>query len=277
MSLSLGPINCEEEILIRHIERDLMDDWFPDPRKYKDIFENKTIHFLIDKNIKQNAGVYQAADRFVLNVPKPNFTLRYGLETSISDRVLYHGLTSYLIPLYDPLLPWSVFSHRYNKDHKPEKYLFKRGVKAWVDFVGNVKAATESNDVLLSTDLTNYFDNIEISVLKQVLIDLIPNLDVDPAQHQEIIACIEALFNCLQKWCYSTKRGLPQNRDASSFLANVYMLAIDRHMIENDARRRGRSRAHWLILSCHATILRVAARSARSIASAMKPMQMIPT
>ena len=54
---------------------------------------------------------------------------------------------------------------------------------------------------------------------------------------------------------------------------------LQRHALERDAH----GRTHWTTLaahairSCHDTNRRATARSARSIASAMNPMQMIPT
>lgn len=229
--LNLGSIQINEDVVIRQLERDLIDDWFQDPRKFDDMLDQGLVTSIIAKNFDQNHGVYKACDRSVLNVPKPNFTLRYGLETSITDRAFYHALTTYLIPFYDPLIPWNVFSHRYNADYKQEKYLFKRGVPAWSSFVGNVKAAINTWPVLLSTDLTNYFDNIDIVYLKSVMLDLLPSVQADAGQKGQIRSHIDALFECLKYWCHSERYGLPQNRDASSFLANMYMLEIDRHML----------------------------------------------
>ena len=42
--------------------------------------------------------------------------------------------------------------------------------------------------------------------------------------------------NFFKSWCYSEAAGLPQNRDASSFLANVYMLPVDLEMLAKGYR-----------------------------------------
>ncbi|MEF2549733.1 RNA-directed DNA polymerase [Aurantimonas sp. E1-2-R+4] len=52
-----------------------------------------------------------------------------------------------------------------------------------------------------------------------------------PAEKADIRVYVNTLFDCLKSWCYSDTAGLPQNRDASSFLANVYMLPVDRAML----------------------------------------------
>jgi hypothetical protein len=50
----------------------------------------------------------------------------------------------------------------------------------------------------------------------------------------EVKSCIRShirlLFECFSCWSYDGCRGLAQNRDASSFLANIYMLPVDRAM-----------------------------------------------
>lgn len=208
------------------------DDWFPDARKFDDILINGNLQQLINSNVTSNGGTYLASERAMLNIPKSNFTLRYTLETSILDRAIYLGLASNLIKYYDPLLPWNVFSHRLNQDKKPHKYLFKRGVKAWQDFVGVIQSEITNTNVLLSTDLTNYFENIDLAVLKKSFLDLIPETEIKDSP-ETVINTIESLFGYLEKWGYSKSRGLPQNRDASSFLANIYMLPIDKYMINS--------------------------------------------
>lgn len=232
MPIDLGPIQFDEAVVLRQLRQDLKDDWFPDPRRFEDVFGSSWIQDITSENFTKNQGAYVPSPRQILNVPKANFTLRYALETSITDRALYHALTSFVVPFYDPLLPWSVFSHRYGdaKDHS--KSLFRRAIPAWQDFIGVVRNALNTKPVLLSTDLTNYFDNIDIGILKSTMMVLLPELGATAAEKGHIRSHIEALFECLKKWCYSESVGLPQNRDASSFLANIYMLPVDRAMLD---------------------------------------------
>jgi len=159
------------------------------------------------------------------------------METSVSDRAVYHGLRAYLVPFFDPLIPWNVFNHRYDPTAKAGRYLFKRGVPAWQDFIGVVRSSIKPSTVLLSTDLTNYFENIDIGKLKAAMIGLLPEIKTEPEQKAHIRLHLNNLFECLKQWCFTEQLGLPQNRDASSFLANLYMLAIDR--VAYDTRMRG--------------------------------------
>lgn len=235
MTVSLGPIEFDEQVIKRQLRRDLLDDWFPDPRRFEDMLDFDHVETILADNFQRNEGTFRAEKRTLFNIPKSNFTLRYGLEISLAERALYQALAARLVPLYDPLIPWNVFSHRAAKD--PDgRYLFQRAIPAWRDFTGVVRNGLSEVKVLLSTDLTNYFENIDLEKLRTTLIELLPELSTNAAEKAIIRTHIATLFDCLKSWCYSERAGLPQNRDASSFLANIYMLPVDRSMIAQGYR-----------------------------------------
>jgi hypothetical protein len=232
MAIDLGSVSFDEHLLVKQLQNDLRDDWFPDPLKFADMLAGETIAKYLVSNFEVNQGEYLPAKRTLFNVPKPNFTLRYGLETGLADRALYHGLTTFLIPFFDPLIPWNVFSHRYNTIHPDEKYTFRPSVPAWQDFIGAAKSALTAESWLLSTDVANCFEHIDLSVLRRKLNCLLPSIQGSAAQKSAIRAHIDLLFSCLRSWCYGMDRGLPQNRDASSFLANIYFHSVDTAMTD---------------------------------------------
>lgn len=232
MTINLGQIELDDELALRQFKQDLRDDWFPDPRRYEDIFSASLAQKLIDENIRRNNGVYRPERRHALNIPKANFTLRCALETSVTDRLVYHALAASLTPFYDPLMPWQAMSHRYNAGGKADKHLFKNGVSAWMDFINCCRTSLGETSALLSTDLSNYFENIDISALERRMRELIPQLVATDEERDGIDKRLNLLFECLSSWTYEEGFGLPQNRDASSFLANVYMLALDKAMLQ---------------------------------------------
>lgn len=235
MAVSLGPIQFDEKIVKRQLRRDLLDDWFPDPRRFEDMLDVDHVEAILVDNFQHNEGAFKPEKRTLFNIPKSNFTLRYGLEISLAERALYQALAARLVPLYDPLIPWSVFSHRAAEDPSG-RYLFRRAIPAWQDFTGVVRDGLSGTQVLLSTDLTNYFENIDLENLRKTLIELLPEIGTDATEKAVIRTHIATLFECLKSWCYSEWAGLPQNRDASSFLANIYMLPVDRAMIAQGYR-----------------------------------------
>lgn len=210
----------------------MRDDWFPDPLGYEDLLRSGNPGDRIQKNFEENDGQYVPVARDIFNIPKPNFTVRYGLETSISDRIVYHALASSISVQIDPLIPPVIYSHRRDPFRRDERYLFRRSIAAWQDFVGSVRAALQPGEHLLSTDLTNYFENIDIQKLKDLLSALVQQSSCSALEKAQLRNEIDLLFRLLPKWTFEPERGLPQNRDASSFLANVYMLPVDRVMLD---------------------------------------------
>ena len=235
MVVSLGPIEFDENIVNSQLRRDLRDDWFPDPLLFEDMFESANVNYILEDNFRHNDGAFRPNRRTLLNIPKSNFTLRYGLETSLAERALYHALTMRLVRYYDPLISWNIFSHRESSDPK-KRYLFRRAIPAWQDFTGVVRNTLLESPVLLSTDLVNYFENINLELLKCIFIESLAEIEASPNDKADIRIHVDKLFEYLTSWCYSEVAGLPQNRDASSFLANMYMLSVDRIMLEKGYR-----------------------------------------
>lgn len=236
MTINLGPLSFDEAILLRQLRQDMRDDWFQDPLGYEDLLRSGDPRVRIERNFNENHGRYVPTVRDVFNIPKPNFTVRYGLETSICDRIVYHALASSISVHIDPLIPPVIYSHRRDPLRQDNRYLFRRSISAWQDFVGSVRAEIVPGEYILSTDLTNYFDNIDLNKLRGLLNALIPEASCDAGEKAKLRVEVDVLFELLQHWTFERGRGLPQNRDASSFLANVYMLPIDRAMRQRQYR-----------------------------------------
>lgn len=235
MTVQLGGISFDEDVVIKQLKIDFRDDWFPDPIGYADFISAGLLPDIVKDNFQRNHGAYSPAKALLLNVPKSNFTLRYALETSFADRAIYHSLAMHLLQFYDPTISQWVFSHRSgdiaSRERSDPKYVFRNGIQAWSDFLGCVQSAAAPGTVLLSTDLANYFENISLTKLKEIMLELVPALSASTEEKAQIRQLIEQLFGYLASWSFNGDRGLPQNRDASSFLANVYMRSVDQAML----------------------------------------------
>jgi len=231
MLLSIGPLQFEDQWLYKQLRKDIKDDWFPDPLLFSDMIDSGLLAKTIQSNYERNQGRYVASKSVLFNLPKENFTLRYALEMSLQDRLLYQGAAAYLVPFFDNCLNWTVFSHRFDTTSSPRS-LYKPYVESWKDFTGSVRAALTNGKVLLSTDVSNYFEYIEVGRLSETFTCLLPELSIPTDEKSRVRECIDRLFEWMSQWSFSTVRGIPQNRDASSFLANIYMVPIDRKMIE---------------------------------------------
>ncbi len=222
--LTIKGVKLDIEKAIKRVRLDIKDDWFQDPLKYEDLL---TVDFVFDKLKKYEGGTqnYQAGKAIHIDIPKPNFTSRYSTEINIIDRVVYQALIDFIAEDLDKLHGNHIYSHRLNTQRADEKYFFRYAVEEWRKFIADtsLELGTENN-VLLLTDITNFYENIGIRDLKNVL-DLFA-----PAGEKEkdYKTCVEIIKLMLSNWCEkNTSRGIPQNRDASSFLANVFLHPVD--------------------------------------------------
>jgi hypothetical protein len=221
------------DAVLQHLHWDMRDDWFTDALQHRDLFSNKrelreVIHaLLLDGN-----GQYKGTERIVCDIPKKGLGIRYSLETDFYDRFIYQAICSYLIPFYDPLLSHRVLGHRYKKAREPIKQLFKGRIDLWQTFEGVTKTALGNNQALFATDLINYFENISVDVMKKSFEGLLEKVKASGPEKALIRNAIHTLCELMTRWGYSERHGLPQNRDASSFIANVVLNSVDQRMVE---------------------------------------------
>jgi hypothetical protein len=230
--IDLGSIEVDANQIVRQLKQDMRDDWYPDSLGYEDLLVSSTIAEELTKAIEESNGRFAPEPRVELNVPKKGFVLRYSLETSVLDRAYYHSLVHYLAPFYDEVIPPQVLSHRYaGTGKRAGRYLFLHPIEQWKLFEGYVLEEVNTKPVVLLTDIQNYFENIRISDLVEILQQRVYKLTATGAEKARVRSVIDDLERCLGKWCYRESHGLPQNRDASSFLANILMLPVDEEML----------------------------------------------
>jgi len=209
---------------IKRVKLDLKDDWFQDPLKYEDILN---LDFVLKKLEKYDGKMdaYKAGKAIHVDIPKPGFTIRYSSETDIIDRVIFQALVDVIADDLDQRHSNHIYSHRVNTKREDEKYFFRYAVEEWRKFITDTSLELGSdNNVLLLTDLTNFYENIGIKDLKDVLDLFIPT----GAKENDYKVCVDMLKSILESWSErNTKRGIPQNRDASSFIANIFLHPVD--------------------------------------------------
>ena len=218
--------------VMAHMKQDMRDDWFGDSIKYEDLYQDKdSLLKTVRCNLEFGHGQYLPGDKQVYDVPKTAHGLRYTLETDFYDRFLYQAICSYLIKYYDPLLSNRIFSHRYSKYRSKEKYIFKNRIELWQTFQGLSQLAIHDGDTLLITDLINYFEHISINSIENAFLTLLPDVRASGSEKNKIRSAVYTLRRLLEKWCFNNSHGLPQNRDPSSFIANVVLHSVDKKMI----------------------------------------------
>lgn len=217
---------------MRQLKQDLRDDWYPDPLNYEDLLDPKVAGEILKSSFEEHHGLFVPEERLELNIPKRGFVLRYSLEMSPHDRLYYQALAGFLVPYFDPLLPSQVLNHRFAiRGSREGRYLFKQPIDQWKHFLSYVREETKTHPVVLITDVLNYYENITVENVLAVLESNVRNVHAEGAEKARIRRVIDELKRCLAKWCYTPAHGLPQNRDASSFLANLVMLPVDQAML----------------------------------------------
>lgn len=219
------------DLVLQHLRQDMRDDWYFDCLQYKDFFSDpKATKKIILSLLREWNGVYCGTRSVVRNIPKKGYGERYGLETDFFDRFIYQAICSFLIPYYDKLLGHRVLSYRYDPNPQNKKYLFKPKISRWFTFEGVTFTFVRSKKHLLVTDLSNFFENISRAQIISELEKFIPDIDATGSEKLQIRNAISTLDQLLEQWSFSGSHGLPQNRDASSFLSNVLLSTVDREM-----------------------------------------------
>jgi hypothetical protein len=232
MSEELLAFPIDIKATLKHLRQDMKDDWFYDAVRYEDLLSNAdSLNEILSKNLDINHGKYATGHKATYDVPKRALGLRYTLELDFYDRFLYQAICTYLIQYFDPLLSNRVLSHRHNKHGKP-RYLFKHRIELWNTFEKTSFVALQDGKSLLVTDLLNYFEQISIDAIEQAFIGMISDIKASGSEKNTIRSAVSTLRTLLEKWCYNDRHGLPQNRDASSFIANVVLDAVDKAMVK---------------------------------------------
>ena len=199
------------------------DNPIPDPLRFSYFGLNKEeILEEISKNIQN--GKYKTKPLLSIDVPKGNFTIRPMARPEIQDWLVYQALVDYLIPRIVNKVSKRSFSILNFKNPK-------RRIDSWKKFdEKNRQLFNSGYFFVVSTDISCYFENIDLSELRKKLIN-----HINPGD-KETTAVIDFLYNnFLLPWSSGRVEGfgLPQGPTASTFLGDVYLDNIDREM-ENE-------------------------------------------
>lgn len=218
-------------LVLKHLKQDMRDDWYFDALQYEDIFKDHEYCLkVIESSFNLGHGEYIADTPTVRGIPKKGYSERYALETDFFDRFVYQAAASFLIPVIDPLLSNRVLSYRYDKYPVKSKYLFKNKIDRWGAFEGLTFTFLKDNKYLAVTDLTNFFEGISSEAVCDKMLELLPQAKVSGDIKAYARNAIAVLRRNLHRWTFKSGIGLPQNRDASSFLSNVRLYDVDRAM-----------------------------------------------
>ncbi len=248
---------CSPEILQLgwHLaQADIRDDFFRDAAGYADFAASlrQRIQYLL-RDLE--AGRFRPRHLIEVDVPKSGLSVRPGNVLPMTEATVLHALMFLIAPKLDKKLSSQVFSCRLGKDWKKKaakgERIFREADReipflkrttirkfdpfepwyaAWPDFDKARREAvlTEGYTHLTRTDITAYFENIDLGILENLLRE---NLRTEPQ-------LIRLLMRTLEAWTRRTSvgtrvgRGIPQGNDVSSFLANIHLIPLDDALAE---------------------------------------------
>jgi len=216
---------------VGNIRKDLADDWFQDPLRFKDILYSADIYKLIKATLAN--GKYQPQDPELYAIPKEGFTTRKAVQTTFLDRVIYQAAVDHLANELDKkVISSHVYSVRYNYNvTNNHDYFFFHTVEQWRKFQYQIHDTINTTmPYLVATDITNFYDNIAAGSLQTALTEHRINVN-DKSAYDGAAAIV---IDQIKKWQGNTgplSDGIPQNREPSAFLANLLLANVDKQMI----------------------------------------------
>jgi excisionase family DNA binding protein len=213
------PVNLE--LALTHVKNtDLTEIWVPDVLQHEDQLADSASVL---------AGAQATLDRKLpspsrlVEVDKSPMLTRLATLLELSDRVSYQAAVGSFAERIDAQLSDSVFSSRLSDNRR---YFTKHARKQWVAWRQLVRTQLGKDDRwLVKTDLTAYFETIP----HDRLLAEVGALNVDAG-------ILGSLHEMLRAWGYAHGVGLPQGPNASRILGNLYMLPVDRAMLQEGWR-----------------------------------------
>lgn len=175
----------------------------------------------LQKELKEES--YKPRGQRIIEVPKSNFHLRPASGLYIEDHLVYSAL---LLNIYDDIkeeIEWSAYDRRFSHILFEDKSDSNRWEKferdPWQEMQEGKIALAKSHEYVLQTDISGFYENIEIQRTCSKLREFSEKSDIT-----------YALKDILETWAEPRKRGIPQGYGASDVIAESYLDSIDRRL-----------------------------------------------
>lgn len=196
---------------------DLTDLWVPDVLRWADHLADQPVLIAAAK-ARVASGMPGTATE--IRIPKSETASRAGVLIDLIDRIVYQAAVNRVAARVDAATSNRVFSSRLTSDPRFFFHRYGNQWKRWRD--GYMAALKASSGLVVTTDLSSYFELIDQPTLLKELEDLTGDS-----------FAIEVLRKQFRAWGQLMHRGVPQGPNASRLLGNAYLLPVDEFMIES--------------------------------------------
>jgi hypothetical protein len=190
-----------------------------------ELIDQNTDEWLGQLREKVSAG-YRPGSANIADIPKGNGAVRPGAVLSLEDRTVYADIVGSLFPMISAGLRWAqgTIDFSYQLAAQPDRVnWFSNRFAGWTQFrqrqLEKLRSGENTTHVVV-TDLTGFYENIDLSILTSDLRSL--GCDAETVQ---------LLSTCLYRWGVIPGRGIPQGYSASDILAKVYLNPIDQAVV----------------------------------------------
>jgi hypothetical protein len=204
---------------LRNVRGDLIGDWYRDPWSWPEYDYLADDGWAMVARRASADGVRRVA---LADIPKENYSARPAVVMEPVDRLLFQALVDRLSKgLIGNLAPW-VFGWRLPRDNQ-ESGSYASNKTEWTQYQGALSRLVSLNSVGLKTDIVSCFASIPV-----------PRV-IDDIERQAGGQVAPRLINMLLGFDgIAGRRGLPQRSKASSALANMYLMRLDRVLRDYD-------------------------------------------
>ncbi|MGI5212922.1 RNA-directed DNA polymerase [Plantactinospora sp. CA-290183] len=160
-------------------------------------------------------GDTKPADLELIDLPKNELLVRPLARVSLESRLMYEASVLAVVEEIDSRLSDAVFSHRWL--HWDKRLYAPTG--RWMKMLDEARVFHRKNPKLMlaRTDVSAFYENVDVSLLLQELEKLSP-----PKWALDSLRIFLQAFNALNNvW------GIPQGFDVTGILANLYLLPVD--------------------------------------------------
>lgn len=169
---------------------------------------------------------YSAREGIPCFVPKPNGMLRKGIILDLRDEVVLTALVGDFYKKIWDRVRWSQggpdMAYRMREPSTDVEWIENR-LANWIEWTSkSLKLLDDGYKYVLFTDITNFYDNIDLNLLDSNLKDL--GLES---------GLITMIASCLYRWSLPNGKGIPQGVVASDILAKLYMNSVDQSLLDH--------------------------------------------
>lgn len=214
-------MNIDIELAWQRLKKDMKEKHFVSPLYLVDVLESNCTSWLPELKERIESKRNTPHPMEVVEIPKGRGLIRPGSLLNIEDNLAYFGLVQecYLAILNQ--IKWSQnvvdFSHIITPENVSSSDWFKGQLFGWNEFrEQTLKKIREGYQYIIVTDLTGFYENIDIQVLSS---------DLRAAGIESGI--VSELSRYLNKWTQVSNKGLPQSNSASDLLAKLYLDSVD--------------------------------------------------